>query len=496
MRIFWSTVLGALIGSGLIAAWHFFQPTEDNRNDLSVITGDRFSDFDDVSYFTDLRTKEFSLPNAGQADIDTLISALPKSITASYNDTTYDSGTGATRVTNLTLTPVDNEESGIQIDELILWKLDAQGLADRLAGKRLDETYQLSTRIEINGLNAFGLETLYQPIIDASNTLAVNALSDAINEPEFTVELSKARNSNIEAYEFSISKIIATNIDLHPYIINLISFDKNNDDARVTDDINLSLNAHTTEGNISNQQAIHWLQLLAAINRTIYIESAAMYDSIASIKMTDMNGFQSTMDISIPSYGFKGWDRGNMDLAILRDISFSAALGLTESEPANPDATAIEGLQSPSPLMTSFNLSGQVDFYKVSDFKLGTLLDHLARGIMPKSSTTDLMSLGFWQTANESWKVNEQKIYSVRKSIADLTNFHGFIPNKINIEIDDLTYNIGGLINLVSDLEAVEGQSTMTQEQRHTMLMGIYPGTGNLIPVRLWPIIYFELMIF
>ena len=86
------------------------------------------------AHVTKLAGETFKGTATAAADIESLRSALPAEVAVSWGGLTFDAATGSTLLTAVKVTPKDNTEVGVSIDELRLYDLDVELLKARLRG--------------------------------------------------------------------------------------------------------------------------------------------------------------------------------------------------------------------------------------------------------------------------------------------------------------------------------------------------------------------------
>ena len=107
-----------------------------------------------------LTSESFKGKATGAADIASVRDALPKEVSLTWGNLTFDQASGATVLTNVKLTPADMTTVGVSIDELRLFDFDAAFAKARLQGQRLTEAAPLARRIDAKGVSLFGLADL------------------------------------------------------------------------------------------------------------------------------------------------------------------------------------------------------------------------------------------------------------------------------------------------------------------------------------------------
>ena len=86
-----------------------------------------------------------------QAPSASVRDALPKEVSLTWGNLSFDSATNSTLLTDVKLTPKDMPQIGLGIQELRLFDFDADFAKARLTGQRLAETAPLASRIDAKG---------------------------------------------------------------------------------------------------------------------------------------------------------------------------------------------------------------------------------------------------------------------------------------------------------------------------------------------------------
>ena len=462
MRLFWSMVIGAIFAAIAVAGYVYFQ---DLKEPAAPVITDAYADFDDATYFARLDGEAYQSADSGPLSFSELNSSLLKYLAISYDTLEPASGSGAYIATNLKITRPDDMSIGLQVDTARFWGFEPDLLAARIRGERIDEELKIAERIEFDGLRAFGLETLYQPVIDATT---------AALEEETGVSSGGGSEPTIQDLVIEARKLLVTDIVLYPYELSLRKFEgkedkdaeSNADSKNGENDISFSVDdgeiTIEEDVDIDGEEAFHLLQKVAAALRVVHVEDWALYDTNIEANLIGDDSGPISFAYTVPLSAVKNYNRGDYGLTVSRDNRFTMELSVRDDGTGDIEPA---GAESEEATVIPIRIDYSADLYRIADIRLGTLLDHVARGVMPETDVTDLMSLGYWQLVNEKTAFNGRDIYAVEEARIDLTNFHWLIPARVDVDIDNVLYNIGGLIDVIKDVTAAaSGESIPSAE--------------------------------
>ena len=452
MRVITGILIGAIVAALAAGAYLYFTDTENEPSVLSVDAPvSRFADFDDVAYFGALRASPTEASRDVAFDVAALVAALPAPFVVTHGTVAAPGGTAPVIVPDVEITLEGNEIFSVRAEEMRFYGVNGNTLAARLAGERLDETLDVGGRIEITGVNAVGVETIYQSIFDASNTLSLAILDGVMDLDDETSEaVAAASRTDVGDYSMSVGKMVLTDLVLHPFVIDPITFDWTSDEASV-DSPEIALDIEDGFGEATGdatagvtplrdrQEAmVHVFQQMAAWTRTIALEDFASYDMTLNLTMKDGSGARSKIEEVIPFAAYKAIDRGNIGLSVVRDVTFSADFEFSETAPDSAPSFPIQ-------------MSGKLGQIRISDVQLAKVMDYLARGKMPGTEETDLFSLGLTSVENVDLAMNERTLYGLRAGTFDGSRFHGIIPQRLAFDLDDLYVDIEGFVGMMTD---------------------------------------------
>jgi len=387
------------------------------------------SSFDDQAYFESLRKEKYISKTSKQVDIAALSELLPDTLDLSYGDLTFSEKSGATTLSDVNLTVADSE-FGFNIESLSLWDVNDSAISDRLSGKNLDSDVSVLGRIEASNISAFGLESVFQPLFDASNDFNRALLEGTGAEDDFNLEQS------LDEYDFSLGSFIATDFKIHPWVLDLTQSPFNEYDEP------------------SENEAWHLLQKMAAWSHAMSYEDMAAYDGVFNLSMTQ-DDVPLSFDMKIGFMGYKGYARGDMEYGGVRDIGYVMDMAIPLDE-----TLAVKSLK----LESSTEVSTYEKMY------LSQAMKHLAIGKMPDRDNTDFMSLGVWRGQGTKSSIDGQQIYSLDSYKLDMSEFHGMVPEIFDFEMENIKYNISGLTSWLETLQDDFGLDADNQAEFQTQL--------------------------
>ncbi len=397
--------------------------------------------FDADRYFSDLKTEKFVIKKAKALDVDAIIAAQPDSWLVEYASTSFDATSGATILTDVTFAAANKPEIGVSIKELSIWGADTTAIVNRLQGKQKNQALPVATRIEATNLKLYGLETLMQPIMDAANVFIIDIAKDdpAMSDIDLT--------TSFDSYEFTMGKIIINDFVLYPSVLKLID---------------MPTNAGKANAEISNEEMmeiIHWFQKGANINSMISYRDFAAYDNVFDMAMTQY-GKPAKISGTIALTGYKEMHRGDIGYMVTKNFSYGMTMPISPlNKTENTSTQSIE-----------MNTTTEQSEYK--DIRLAKAMDHFARGVMPDRTDTDFMSLGIWTIENTISEFNGEKLYNLGSTTFDLSQFYWLIPEKIDIHLENIKYNIAGFANYMeANLSALSPSDAEA--------LGIYDGLSE-----------------
>ena len=391
-----------------------------------------------AAHFEKLRKEHLVLEGQSQLDLEPLIAAMPDIVVVTHGAVSFDSDLGATLIENLKIAHSEYPDTGIQMKLVKLWGIDTKFIQKRKAGSNLNDEAVIARRIEAENVSLFGLENLVNPMLGTVN----KSMTEGIDEldPEFSGEKI---GFSVDNYSFEIKKLIIDEFTLLPFVLTH------------TDTPNLFRKmADSDDDDEEVQLGWNMAQTLAAWHAAYGWKNAAFYEMSFGLYMDQMGVDTSTFG-SFDLIGYSDFYGGDLSYALIQKSTLEMDMGIPSFDFYGSEDEAPE---------TRFKQTSESEYTIIRDIRLNKLAGFLARGEMPARSETDLLSFGRIESGPSQASINDKPIYGTDKFVLDLTEFHWLIPEKIEISIDNLRYDligyveiIGGLIpGMTSDAEAME----------------------------------------
>lgn len=369
-----------------------------------------------------------------ELDVDQMLSLFPEGVVGAFDSVKFNQRTGANTLTNLRITAAENPDTGVLVQELIIWGARPEMLEARLGGKNLEGGGRLLEKLEARDIRLFGVEAFYDDFNDAYLGVVEDFAEDILDgdlSDEFDDALDQSFTT-IDKLSLGIDKITLKSIDLRPYeraIKQQILPDSGDVESA---DLNTLL---------------EYMKDLAALYRSFSAEEISFegmnYDFVMGSDVQDM-----AMQMALPSMKIENLVGGDIERISSGNIRFSATATI------NPEAVDAEFD------LPNIDMTGQFGSYVIEGLELDKAYRYLAMGEMPPRSDTDLMSLGTWTLEDMSFSIFGTEFYSLDKSVTDVSGWHWLIPTNITVDVDRLRYNVAGffenVVALDPDLQADE----------------------------------------
>lgn len=349
-----------------------------------------------------------ALNPTGPIDAEQLLQLLPDEIVSAYDTVSYDEATGETKFSNLRFSSAEEPDVGIVIKDLSLSGLDTEFLLARLNGTNFEDGAMILNTLEANEISLFGTEKFYNGFLEAYTSTIEDLAEDLETDIEGELEAAFAA-SEIQKLDYTIANIFIENLELRPFILNLIELE---DEA--------------------DTEFVNALQTLAAYYRGAGASRMSMSDMRFDMAMLEA-GETITMVFDVPSLLIEGWSGGDFANYIIGGMVFDMAMPVPEEDADDFPFEAIE-------------MTGDYGRQTATDVRLDKALGWLARGEMPPTTETDLMSLGIWTADKQTFKLFDTPFYSVGSSRIDLSDFHWLMPTNMTFEMEDFSFDIGSFV--------------------------------------------------
>ncbi|WP_293613050.1 hypothetical protein [Ponticaulis sp.] len=372
----------------------------------------------EIAAFESMRSSSPSGALASETSVMALLSNIPAPFEVSVGSFFSEGGGDVAENVEITFSLEDEFTIGFRIEEL-----RAYGLSDsQISALAANETAELGSRIDMRGVTLFGLEPMMETFTDAY----VDGIEGMVEGVEGDGDsLTIDADFSFDGYEASFGQIIMDGLTWHSS----------------PDEVNAGITALYSADELTEEQGV-WAIIapVARFYRSVDIDQMAMFDTtVAADVTTTQDGVDQNIviDFSVPMVGSSGMSRGDTAMTIYRDASYvmnTAILSEEIGEPINMD------------------MSGSIDLYVMQGFELSTLFGYLETQTIPDMSVSDLMSLGTWDVFGEQVMMGDQLFYSVAHTTVDISDFNWFVPQRISMAAEDMTYNVETYIGYIQNV--------------------------------------------
>lgn len=388
-----------------------------NTSEKTKRSVDSFDAENAEAHFSKLRAEKLVLSGQSVLDIDLLLTQISDVVSVTYNTVQFDEKAGATRLKDVKISATDKPDFGLSIDELALWGVNSEAITARIAGENLKDTASIAKRIEATDLEIFGMETIFAPFMNATNSLAENMLEEMGDDMDTPTPAQL-----INQYDAKMAKVILTDLSFHPWVLEM------------TDIPDLFVEKSSPAERETAQSLWHLFQKAAAISHSLTYENLAAYDGHYTMEMSQ-DGVDMDFAMTMPIIGQKDYMQGDLAYSYYRDVAYDMDMMMPSADGE----------------MTPMKMEGTYGLYSLNDMRLSKVMDHLARGVMPARTDTDFMSLGVFRGEDVVVKMGGQELYKLENLHVDLSQFHWVVPELIEIKMDNLVYNIAGFMDFIGD---------------------------------------------
>lgn len=347
---------------------------------------------------------------ASPVNVAQILSFLPDGINVTYGAESYATGSGKTTLTDLKVTFGDTDNRGFTVEKLVIAGFAGDFLQARVNGTNFDQNAVLVDYLEARNVSAFGLQSFFDEASEAYLETLGEFADGAIDDELLDLD------QEIGRVDFKIERILVDDFELLPFVLNHV--------------------APSGDGDL-DLDSMHTLQDFAAYSRAIGAKEVSM-TGLSTILEMEQEGQAADMRMAIPSVKIEGWRGGDYKRSSSENMTYEMAMSIPDEGEALP--------------FEKMEMSGAIGAYAVEDVRLDAALGWLARGEMPPTTETDLMSLGTWRIQDVAFTLFDAPIYSVESSVTDMTSFHWLIPTKITHKTDNLVYDFGSLVDTISAL--------------------------------------------
>ena len=381
-----------------------------------------------TSDYTDILNEAFVLEGATETTGEAVSALLPDWLTLTIGSSEFDAASGATIWKTVSLTSADNDQLGITAEEVKLWGLNTDGIAARVVGTNLNETVKLAERIEARGVETLGLETAFTEFMigyaeGVSSTIEAVAPEDGISDEELA-EMRDAMEMIVDEYTFEVGQIVAVGPQMRPWEISRV-------DPAVAE----------AE---PDKAALMVLQEFAAYYRTFGVDYLIWTDTRFSMAM-DQDGIKQDVEGVYDLTGYAGWYGGDIESSIVTGGRFAQDMDMTEFM-IDEGLSADEIPASMQSMRMDFGLKSGT----FKEMKFDKVLRYIAMGEWPPTTDTELMSYGRLDTQGIYMSLNEADLISIDSMVLDLSDWHWFIPSKVEMSFEGMRYDISGIMDLMA----------------------------------------------
>ena len=151
---------------------------------------------------------------------------------------------------------------------------------------------------------------------------------------------------------------------------------------------------------------------------------------------TDQN---IAMDMVIALSAGSDIDRGDFGFALSEGTSYDLSMSIAAEELSQP---------------IQFASGGSVGLSTMSGMNLGVLMGYLERQEVPDAGVQELMSFGQFESFDSVSTLNGVTISTVGRTLVDLSEWNWFVPERIAFEGQDISYNLGGYLDFMTNFMA------------------------------------------
>ncbi len=385
-------------------------------------------------FVTKLAGESFKGKATAAADLASVRDALPKDVTLTWGNLSFDSATNSTLLTDVKLTPKDMPQVGLGIQELRLFDFDADFAKARLTGQRLTETAPLASRIDAKGVSMFGMAAMMNSAVGAppADVVAVDPADPTApveptapdadwppgTEPAFDFE---AMSPVFDKYDFSFGRVILSDIVLR---------------AIEATPAPAATAAATPDPYGMTPEAEAMFKSYINVMRSFGVDTFAAYDMKADFAMKQ-TGQTVGASFVAKTMGTRGWRGGDFDASYVRDMAYQ--LNVTEG-----------------PMSPAMNLAYSIGYVGMEDLHFDKLYGYMAKGVTPPRTETNLISFGSYLFENQKLNIGGKDIMTIGESTFDARKFHWFIPTSIKATAKNAVFDVGAMMEMAESFSAAE----------------------------------------
>ena len=371
----------------------------------------------DIARYLTLANEDYRLDGTRDVDLDRLVAALPDGVSIGWDTQSFDSDTGATVLTGLSVTIAQPEPFGLRAERAAFWSFDPDFVADRLTGLRLDENGRVFERMALDEVTYFGLG-------DALRGFIMRVFEDLDEDAAWDGDLF-----DVDRLDASVARWVMTDFSLRPWTYNPLDesvFDMVKDEELIA--LVLPFTRFT-------QQAI-------AFQGTLAYGDTVLLDSVSAFEFVQPGAVVSgTSEIEV--YGLSGGAGWDLDELVAQNVSSQQVTTYTDLPfDDEPIGAAFGANPLAGKTITQTTEMGQ---YTVDNLRLDKFMRHLSAGTFPDMDEKELLGLGVWRAEAFQSTLDGEPVFGAKSFELDLDSWAWLIPTRITYEVDDGALNLGNL---------------------------------------------------
>ncbi len=352
-------------------------------------------------------------PAPDPADADLVIDALPEEWRVTYGAASYEEDSGALLIEDMRIVWTPVEQVAITIDAMRFWDFDAEFVAARLRGERLEDEGAIASRIEASGLSTSGLEVMVG-VLDAQ----IKALVDSGAAFDRT---SVSDDVEFLRYDLAVERLVFDTVALLPFdtgpqVISL-------DDPQAEDPIGP-------------------LRQIIAFERSLAAEATTMTNARGAFDFVGY-GSRGTVDFSLARAGSKGWRGYDVEESLMEGLDVNVEFDTRVynwdfGAPAEWDSNTV-----------GFSIGSAVH----EGLRMDQALTYLLAMELPDLSETDLLTFGVMKVTDTNVSVNNFDVVGLEYFELDLSKFHWLTPTRFGFNLEGLSLDFAQMVDLAASTD-------------------------------------------
>lgn len=413
MTVFSRTLSTSVAAMTLLAAATLPAIAQDATSELDRLEADSRAA---IATYQAALSETFVDTSDATSDLSILSNVLPEGFAVTWDTADVNGGTGATVYGNLDISYTTlTGTMGLKFDTVAIWGLDEEFLLARLGGSQLNETASLATRIDASGMAAYGVAETIDGLIDMWIPEGVQEDIGGFGMPVF---------------EMTTDRIVIDNLKLGAFAY-----------APMTQE---QLSGLDEDGEFGDA-----LPTIQSVQKVTAALAAIGYDSSVSV------GNNSTIQMIIP--GEDTTFKFASDLTVTTDymgFDIGASVGVSPISSVITSYSANEDEPNLANFTGNFTMdqTDLAEFNVIEGLKMNGLVRMFTTASLPEMSATDIFSLGQIANFNGRSELNGTPIATYDANRIAAPSFTWFLPNALEIEVDNGTYDIVAIGNFVEGI--------------------------------------------